>query len=401
MNLTADDYINGVKRLEKSSSWKSKTQQYVLNRLSNINKLKESVDSGTYTPGKTIDFKYNENGHTRLIKALAPNDVVLQHTIADTTLLPTIKNYIIYDTGSGLKHRGLSFTRKRFEKHLREFSKLYKNGYALIIDFSKYFDNIQNEKFISEINTLFNDEQLTNLIRRICTQYEIDVSYTDDEDIIHKLFNSLDYIKINKDKLNGSKMMRKSMGIGAPIAQIAGLLFPYMIDNYIKTVLGMKYYDVYMDDRILLFKDKSFLEQVLNYIEQEATKLGIFINHKKTKIVKIIYGFTWLKTRYIITKPGKIIKILPKDVVQREKRKLRKFSNLIEEGKMDREDAINQYKSWRNSKKGFNAYYRLKRIDDYAERMIGYERKRTSDGVNKSGNNKFEAGAFFSHFRNW
>ena len=112
MNLTADDYINGVKRLEKSSPWKSKTQQYVLNRLSNINKLKESVDSGTYTPGKTIDFKYNENGHTRLIKALAPNDVVLQHTIADTTLLPTIKNYIIYDTGSGLKHRGLSFTRK-------------------------------------------------------------------------------------------------------------------------------------------------------------------------------------------------------------------------------------------------------------------------------------------------
>ena len=325
----------------------------------------------------------------------------MQHTIADTTLLPTIKNYIIYDTGSGLKHRGLSFTRKRFEKHLREFSKLYKNGYALIIDFSKYFDNIQHEKFISEINTLFNDEKLTNLIRRICTQYEIDVSYTDDEDIIHKLFNSLDYIKINKDKLNGSKMMRKSMGIGAPIAQIAGLLFPYMIDNYIKTVLGMKYYDVYMDDRILLFKDKSFLEQVLNYIEQEATKLGIFINHKKTKIVKIIYGFTWLKTRYIISKPGRIIKILPKDVVQREKRKLRKFSILIEEGKMDREDAINQYKSWRNSKKGFNAYYRLKRIDDYAERMIGYERKRTSDGVNKSGNNKFETGAFFSHFRNW
>ena len=315
MNLTADDYINGVKRLEKSSPWKSKTQQYVLNRLSNINKLKESVDSGTYTPGKTIDFKYNENGHTRLIKALAPNDVVLQHTIADTILLPTIKNYIIYDTGSGLKHRGLSFTRKRFEKHLREFSKIYKDGYALIIDFSKYFDNIQHEKFISEINTLFNDEQLTNLIRRICTQYEIDVSYTDDEDIIHKLFNSLDYIKINKDKLNGSKMMRKSMGIGAPIAQIAGLLFPYMIDNYIKTVLGMKYYDVYMDDRILLFKDKSFLEQVLNYIEQEATKLGIFINHKKTKIVKITYGFTWLKTRYIISKPGKIIKIFPKDVV--------------------------------------------------------------------------------------
>ena len=68
---------------------------------------------------------------------------------------------------------------------------------------------------------------------------------------------------------------------------------------------------------------------------------------------------------------------------------------------MDREYAINQYKSWRNSKKGFNAYYRLKRIDDYAERMIGYERKRIPDEDNKSANNKFEARAFFEHFRNW
>lgn len=401
MKLTAEDYFNGMKRIEKASGWKTKTQQYLLNGLSNINNLKKSVEDGTYTPDNTNDFVINENGHFRLVRALTENDCVLQHALSDALLTPTVKDHVIYDSGSGLKNRGLSFTRKRFEMHLSNFVKKYQNGYALIIDFSKYFDNIDHQKFIDEIQKIFNDEQLTDLITKICTQYEIDVSYSDDENIKDKLFNSLDYIKISKDKLNGSRMMRKSMGIGAPVAQIAGLLFPYMIDNYIKTVMGVEYYDVYMDDRIILHKDKEFLEELLDTIKYKASKLGIFINPKKTHITKIVYGITWLKTRYIVRPSGKVIKIFPKEVIAREKRKLRAFNKKIANKEMTQEEAINQYKSWRNSKKGYNDYYRLKRIDEYAERMIGYERKPKTSGNDKSGDKKSDDGAFLSNFRNW
>lgn len=403
MQLTADDYIHAVKRIEKASSWKEHTQQYLLNRLSNIAKLQEQIESGEYTPQNTTDFTINENGHIRLIRALKSDDLVLQHAVSDSILAPVIKDHLIYDTGSGLKDRGLSFTRMRFEIHLRRyFNKFGNSGYALLIDFSKYFDNIDHEKFIAEIQTIFKDDELTKLIRKICTQYEIDVSYSDDENIQDKLFNSLEYIEVIKDKkLDGSKKIRKSLGIGAPIAQLAGLLFPYTIDNYIKTVLGIKYYDVYMDDRIILCPCKRDLEEIQYKIYEMATNLGIFINPKKTRIIPIAAGITWLKVRYRFTKTGKIIKTFSRDILARETRKLRKFNKLINEGKMSQEDAINQYKSWRNNKTEFNCYYRLKHMDEYAERMIGYGRTADQGTTASTGDHKFNDGTYLEHFRNW
>lgn len=405
MDLTVEDYLNGVKRLEKSSAWKGRTQQYLLNRLSNINKLKKEVETGIYVPGKTLDFTINENGHIRQVKALSPNDSVLQHTITDSILTPTVTNYVIYDTGSGLKHRGLSFTRKRFEIHLKDFFKKYKIGYALIIDFSKYFDNIDHRKFVNQIHIMFNDEQLTRLIENICKQYEIDVSYSDDENIKDKLFNSLEYLKVDKSKLDGSRMMDKSLGIGAPVAQMAGLIYPHIIDNYIKTVLGMPYYDVYMDDRILLHESKDALKKILYTITSMANDLGISINPRKTKIVSINKEFSWLKTKYTISDTGKIIKSFSKDIVMREKRKLRKFNKMIQEGTMLSNDAISQYKAWRNSLNGYNCYYRLKLMDEYAERMINYGRtddtRTNSNDDNSATNNKFGSRTIVEHFRNW
>ncbi len=419
MELTADDYFNGVHRLQKASPWKDKTQQFVLNRLSNINKLKKSVEEGTYIPDKTNEFTINENGHIRSIKALSPKDMVLQHTINDAILTPTIRDHLIYDTGSGLKDRGISFTRRRFETHLHRYYNEYgHHGYALMIDFSKYFDNISHEQFINQISNLFSDRELTEIITRICTQYEVDVSYTDDEDIENKLFNSLEYLQLIKDKkLDGSKMMRKSLGIGAPISQLAGLIYPCKIDNYVKTVLGIKYYDVYMDDRIILHPDKQYLYDVLDKISQIASDLGIFINPKKTKIVNICRdGFTWLKIRYKVLPTGKIIKKLDIEVFKRERRKLYKFAELIKKQEMSQKEAIDQYKSWRNDKAGYNCFYALTRMDEIAERTIHYERPRTNhnDGAANGTDGKNERArpnsaknirsvnrAFLKHFRNW
>lgn len=42
--------------------------------------------------------------------------------------------------------KDISFTRKRFEQHLHEYYRKYgtNNGYILLIDFSKYYDNIRH-----------------------------------------------------------------------------------------------------------------------------------------------------------------------------------------------------------------------------------------------------------------
>ncbi len=376
MNIKAKDYIQAAKKLEKSSGWKYQSQRFLLNRLTEISKLKKEAESGNYESGTGSVFRINENGHRRLVKSMIPRDAVFQHALCDAVIIPRVKRRIIHDNGAGLKGKGLSFTRRRFEEHLRWHYRRYgREGYALIIDFSKYFDNIRHDIAAKQLDEIFHDKCLHEIIRRILKTYEVDISYSHDPDIASKVFNSLDHALIPKEQLTGKRMMQKSLGIGAPVSQIIGILYPTTIDNYVKTVKAVHCYDAYMDDRIILHPSKDFLKALLEGITEIAKSLGIFINSKKTQIVKLSHGFTWLKTRYLITDAGRIIKKIPKDGIKRERHKLKKLGEKVRADEMEEKDFINQYRSWRGGKEKYNAYHTLRNMDLYARRQIDHGRK--------------------------
>lgn len=145
--LDADAYIRACRRIEKSAGWKYGTQRFIINRLSEISRLEKAVQRGRYKPESGQSFVSVENGKRRLIKSLAPADAVCQHALTDEVLTPALRRYLIYDNGAGLKGRGISFTRRRFEEHIRWFYRRHgRNGYLLKIDFRKYFDNIRHDR---------------------------------------------------------------------------------------------------------------------------------------------------------------------------------------------------------------------------------------------------------------
>lgn len=305
-----------------------------------------------------------ENGHERIINAMSPRDAVLQHALADEILIPALKRYLIYDSGASLKGKGISFTRKRFEKHLRwHYLRYDTNGYILKIDFRKYFDNINHKIALEQIGKEIKDKQVLEIVKRIFDSYKVDVSFSDDLVITEKVFDSLAYQKIPEEKKTGQRFMPKSIGIGSQISQIIGIFYPTLIDTYCKTVKQIHCYDVYMDDRVVIHPDKEFLKRLLTEIEELCTTLGIFINHRKTQIIKISHGFTWLKTRYILTDTGKIIRKIPRDSVTRERRKIKSMASLAKIGKIQWKDLENQYKSWRGDKIRYNAYHTIRNMD--------------------------------------
>jgi hypothetical protein len=126
-----------------------------------------------------------------------------------------------------------------------------------------------------------------------------------------------------------------------------------------------------MDDRIVIHQDKGFLKELLQEIALIASGIGIHINKRKTQIVKLSHDFTWLKTRYILTPTGKIIKKIPRDVVARERRKMKRFAR-----NGDYETLEKQYKSWRGDKKRYNAYHTLKNMDKLYRELMEMGRKR-------------------------
>lgn len=105
-----------------------------------------------------------------------------------------------------------------------------------------------------------------------------------------------------------------------------------------------------MDDGYLIHNDKTKLQQCLTCLKMICKKLGIILNTKKTQIIKLSHGFTYLKTRIFITAFGKIIKKPPHKVISKERKKLKTFAlknfNVY--------DAYVSWQSWRSYMLNFN-----------------------------------------------
>lgn len=117
----------------------------------------------------------------------------------------------------------------------------------------------------------------------------------------------------------------KSMGIGSQISQIVAVSYPDSIDHFIKQALGIKYYARYMDDSYLIHRDKEYLNKCREVLIEKYAELGIVVNPKKTQLLKLSNGFTFLKARYFLTESGKVVTKPCRDSITRMRRKLKGF----------------------------------------------------------------------------
>lgn len=368
MLCDANLYLDAFNKCKRGSIWKESVQRYEMNLLKNIDHQITAIQDGTYEQLPFNEFPLNERGKTREIKAIHIEDRVVLRNLCDNILTPNIEKYLIYDNGASVKGKGIHFTRQRFETHLHKYYRKHgsNEGYILLMDFTKFFDNIQHDKLVSEYEQRIHDEDLIEFLRKIIDAFKIDVSYMNEDEYkycLDSVYNALEYAKIDKSLLTGEKYMKKSVGIGSQISQISGLLFPTRIDSYCKIVKGLHYYGRYMDDTYVIHESKEYLKELLHEINKICDEYGIFINHKKTQIVKLTKTFTFLKTRYNLTDSGKVIKRINKDSVTRERRKLKKFRKMLNEGKITYPEIEEAYRSWRGNLRYYSAYNVMKNMD--------------------------------------
>lgn len=373
----ANNLLQGFIKAEKVSKWKYRTQRHRINLLRETYNMQQELRGKSYRQGKGSEFKLCEQGHLRLVKALNIRDTAMQHSFVNTCLHPALVPHMIHDNGASLKGKGISFTRRRFEQHLRwHYQRYGREGYVLKIDFRKYFDNLDHAKIRQAFARHVKDPLALWTLDQILAANEIDVSYADDG-FASRPFSSLDHEKVDKDLLTGKKMLKRSMGIGSVVSQIAGIYLPTPIDTWCKTVRGVHCYDAYMDDRIIIHPSKEFLHALLEEIKVIAKDIGVFIHGKKTQIVKLSHGFTFLKTKYILTDTGRIIRRIPRDVVVRERRKLKKLARFVAAGEMSPKAFTEQYRSWRGDKRKYNAYRTLRNMDLLYKELIVWQNKPT------------------------
>lgn len=301
------------KRARKGSDWKPQVQKFEMNYLLELANMQKALKDKSYEFLPTTSFMLHERGKIRHITGEQIQDRIVKHALCDEILNPAIEKYLIFDNGASLVGKGIDFTRRRLLKHLRRYYAQHgsNEGYVLLIDFSKYYDNIRHDVLLRLFEKYVDDEHALWLLRKTVDRSKVDVSYmTDDEyeNCMNRLFNSLVYQYIDKSLLTGEKFMAKHLNIGDQVAQTAGIAYPIRIDNYIKIVRSVKFYGRYMDDSYIIHESKEFLLELLEEIIEIAREIGITVNTRKTRVCKLSEHWRFLQVQYSLTDTGRLFR---------------------------------------------------------------------------------------------
>lgn len=297
----------------KASRWKKSTQSYRANLLLNSQKASTSLLNKTWKSKGFRTFSIKERGKVRLIQSVNPEEKCIQSSLSNNCLIPILIRYLIFDNGASLKHKGTGFALNRFTKHLRDHVR--KNGltgWIFFYDFEGYFKNIDR-----------------NILKQLVRDKVIN-------DSVLWLYDDL------IDNFRGSP----GIGLGSQVSQISAVYYPSSADHCIKDFCGVKGYGRYMDDGYIIDTDLHRLKQIVNLFIRKCNALGIKMNLKKCQFVRIDKPFTFLKTRFFITKSGKVVRRIGRKAVTKERYRLRKFRSFIEQGKMSFDEVNLGFHSW-------------------------------------------------------
>lgn len=339
--FTYENLYRSYLKCRTNVGWKASTQKYIVNAPLNVYQTYLKLMRGKFKSDGFFEFDLYERGKCRHIKSVTFNERVVQRCLCDNALVPIIERSFIYDNGASRLNKGYHFAVKRLERHLHAHYRKHGNdGYILLFDFSKFFDNVSHE-----------------LVKRILAKE------FEDERILKLLYHFIDAFG------------DVGMGLGSQISQTLALASANELDHYIKETLRIKGYGRYMDDGYIIHENKAYLKKVFVEITQICDRLGIKLNRKKTQIVKLTHGFTWLKVRFFILESGKIIKKIYKKSVTRMRKKLKKFVKHVDNGKMTYADVYCAFQSWQSYALNFDAYHTVKNMGELYNSLFIYRRR--------------------------
>jgi len=316
-------------------SWKESVQRYEANAMRNILETRQKLLAGENIHKGFVEFNLRERGKVRHIKSIHISERVVQKCLCDEVLVPILSNSLIHDNGASQKGKGVHFAIRRLIYHMTKYYRMnnYSNeGYALSIDFTKFFDSVDHGVLFGLLEEKIKDTRVLELTKS--------------------------FIRVFGEGV--------SLGLGSQVSQICAIFFPGKLDHFIKEKLRIKYYGRYMDDLYLIHKDKAYLKQCLREIVLICDKLKIRVNMKKTCITKLSQGMVFLKGKYSLLGSGKVLRRPGKESAKRMRRKLGKFKKLLINEKMSYSDIRASYQSWRGCyKRRFHAYHGVRHMDDY------------------------------------
>jgi retron-type reverse transcriptase len=278
--------------------------EFEINYEKEIIKLHQELKNNSYQISKSFAFVVFDPVQREII-ASSFRDRVIHHLIFNY-INPLFEPLFIHDSYSCRKNKGTSYGIKRVEHFLKACSNNYQNNcYVLKLDLSGYFMSINldilyykiKEKILKNKNKCnFDIELILDLIKKIVFH-----DYTKKCCIKG---NINDWRGLPKNKSLFYAQPKHGLPIGNLTSQLFSNIYLNEFDHFIKRKLKFKYYGRYVDDFIVIHKDKKFLKDaskiIQRYLEENLT---LKINTKKIYLQECCKGFRFLG---VIIKPFRV-----------------------------------------------------------------------------------------------
>lgn len=327
---------HSYKMCRRNVGWKASVQKYITNAPINVYQTWQRLQAGKYRTSGFFEFDLMERGKKRHIRSVTIGERIVQRCLCDYALVPVLGRTYIYDNGASMANKGYSFAVDRLCQHLRQHYREHgTEGYVLLFDFSKFFDRVSHRVVKAVLHKEFSDERIIKL-----TEHFIDA------------FGDV------------------GLGLGSQISQVLALASANRLDHYIQEQCRIGSYGRYMDDGYLIHPSKEYLQKCLEGIRRICEELEITLNEKKTQIVKLSHGFTFLKVRFFLLPGGRIVRKIYHCSVTRMRRKLKSYQRFVTAGKMTMDDVYQSWQSWKAYASNFNAWHTIQSMAELYNKLF-------------------------------
>jgi RNA-directed DNA polymerase len=322
---------------------------------SNLVKLCEEINSGTYQPGKSITFIVNEPVK-REIFAADFRDRVVHHLIIGK-LNSLFEKEFIHDSYACRTGKGTHFGIQRINRFIRQCSKNYtQDCYILKLDIKGFFMSIDKGILFEKLKVFINDrykELDKDLVVELCRKV---IFYDPTKKCIIKgKRENWQGLPPNKSLFCSPK--NYGLPIGNLTSQILANFYMNLFDHFIKYDLKIRFYGRYVDDFIIVHPDKEYLKSVIpkikNFLEKE---LQLTLHPNKIYLQHYTKGVKYL---------GAVIKPYRTYIANRTKGNLYhaiRKQNLIARGHKPTEEEKGKFLSSMNSYLGIMKHYKTYRL---------------------------------------
>lgn len=275
-------------KCRRGVSWKDSVARYTADGLKETYRLRQELLSGTYAIRPYQQFTVTDPKE-REVKATHLRDRQFQRSLCDSGLYDELTRGFVRDNFACQKDRGMDDAMDRLDVQLHRYYRKYGNtGWVLKCDVKHYFAETRHDVAKAAVRERVRDPCAVKAVEQII------------------------------DSFGGEK----GIGLGSQISQLIELSVLDKLDHFIKERLRVKTFSRYMDDFILVHPNKDFLQNALRNIRERLAKIGLELN-QKTGIFPLKNGINFLKWKFLLTDTGRVVRLISRKSVTRQRRKLR------------------------------------------------------------------------------